>query len=518
MRVKFLGLGIGAVSWSQPVRQFLVILASCCAFLLASPLSATNYFVTQPGSGTQDGLSLANAWSVATYLSLGSNSNAPTGGDTVFFSGSITSAIVVASSGTGNGTGRLTLDFSGSCTGCTVVTFSNTGNTINFNNRSFITLNGGNTAAAPTGGATFAANSATQVSCKNSNGSPQTGHDYTIQGFIYIGPTNGTGDFFQGGLCTNVLVQNNWGDNLGHLVNYYQGSVSNITVLNNFGRTSTDTTQDDDVIQIADAVNVTIQGNKLVDRAPGSTCCHNDVIQTFQSGSTTHQHPSNWIIAYNWIEAAQPAGGGGNTSFMEMENLTGQPAIQIYGNLFVGTGVPQAGGNGISVHTATNASDTYYFYNNTVWGHQMPLNPIRLGEGDGPGTLFFRNNAAGDDNSGQGIQATFTAGAAWDYNYFYQYSNCGSTFTGTHGSCSLTTGAFTNTSGNNFSEATGSALVHTGDSSIGAAYNQGICPGATWPNPKLCTRSAGAWDVGAYQQSSTTSTVNPPTNLNATVQ
>jgi len=386
------------------------------------------------------------------------------------------------------------------------------------NNKNFITLNGGNSIAAPTGAATFAAFNGTQITCKNSNGSAQTGHDFTIQGFIYTGPTAGTGDFFQGGRCTNVLIQNNWADNLSHLVNYFQGSVSNITVLNNFGRTSTDTTTDNDVIQIADSINVTIQGNKLVDQAPGNSvpASHNDVIQTFQSGSTPSQKPSNWIIRYNWIETAQQVGSGGNTSWTEMQNFTGQPAAQVYGNVFVGNAVPQAGGNGFVFHSGTNASDTYYVYNNTFWAHQAPLNPIRLGVGDGPGTLFLRNNAAGDDTTGQGIQATFLAGATWDNNAFYQYSNCSSTFIGSNGSCSLTPAAFASTSGNNFSAASGSVLISAGDSSIGAAYNQGIAPGATWPNPALNTRVTGAWDVGAFQQGTTTA-VSPPTSLTAVV-
>jgi len=378
---------------------------------------------------------------------------------------------------------------------------------VDLNNKSFVTIQGDPVNKT----VCTSASAGTQF-----NAQSETGHDITIDSFTYTGPAGGTADFYQNGFYTNVTISNNFGDNLSHLVNSYQGSVHDFTIINNYGRTSTDTTTDDDVIQISDAINVTIQGNKLIDQAPGNTCCHNDVIQTFQSGSSTHQHPSNWIIRYNWIESAQTAGGGGNESFMEMQNFAGQPALQIYGNVFVGTGVAQSGGNGISLHSGTNASDTYYFYNNTVWGHQMPLNPIRLGEGDGPGTLFFRNNAAGDDTTGQGIQATFTAGAPWNNNYFYQYSNCSSTFTGTNGSCSLTPTALSSTSGNNFSPAIGSLLINAGDSSIGTAYNQGIAPGATWPNPALVTRTAGAWDAGAFQLGTTTA-VSPPTGLTAVV-
>jgi hypothetical protein len=486
------------------MRRLLVILASFSALLFASPLSATNYFVTESGAGSQNGLSLANAWSLANYNA----SSVPTGGDTVFFSGTITTEVFVSTSGTGNGASRLTLDFTGTCAGCSTVILAAPGRRVDLNNKSFITLQGNTTSKT----VLTSVSGATQF-----NAQSETGHDITIDSFTYTGPAGGTPDFYQNGFYTFVTISNNFGDNLSHLVNSYQGSVHDFAIRNNFGRTSTDTTTDDDVIQLSDAVNVLIEGNKLIDQAPGSTCCHNDVIQTFQSGSTNHQHPSNWIIRYNWIESAQVAGGGGNESFMELQNFAGQPALQVYGNVFVGTGVTQSGGNGISLHSGTNASDTYYFYNNTVWRHQMPLNPIRLGEGDGPGTLFFRNNVAGNDTTGQGIQATFSAGATWDYNYFYQYSNCTSTFTGSNGSCSLTPTAFVSTTANNFSAAISSVFINAGDSSIGAAYNQGIAPGATWPNPALNTRFGGAWDAGAFQQG-TTASVNPPANLTVTVQ
>src|SRR5207302_7950873 len=200
--------------------------------------------------------------------------------------------------------------------------------------------------------------------------------------------------------------------------------------------------------------------------------------------------------------------------------VTGQPAMRIYANVFVGETPSINGGNGISIHTGTNASDTYYFYNNTIYRHQQPYNAIRLGEGDGPGTLFWRNNIAAQDASAgsQMTQVTSTAGATWDYNFFStNWDTCNSTFTGIHGGC-LAIPAFANTSADNLALLVGSQLIGAGDSSIGSEFNQGIAPGATWPNPALVTRANGAWDVGAFQSGGQVSQVNPPTGLTVVVR
>lgn len=204
--------------------------------------------------------------------------------------------------------------------------------------------------------------------------------------------------------------------------------------------------------------------------------------------------------------------------------MTGQPALKAYGNVFVGTGGPMSGGNGISIHSGTSAGDTYYFYNNTVYRHQQPNNAIRLGEGDGPGTLYSRNNiAAADTNCNcQLLQWTFTAGAQWNRNFFYNFDGATSTYSGPNGSTS-TSPIFANTAGNNFALQPASPMINAGDATIGAEFNQGIAPGATWPNPSLVTRTAGAWDAGAYQSGGSGSAgggsvPNAPTSLVTMVQ
>jgi len=473
---------------------------------ISVPSYATSYYVTQAGSGSKDGSSLANAWSLATYNS----ATQPTGGDTVFFSGTITSTVTPASSGFGNGNSRLVLDFTGNCAGCTQATLSaNPG--IQLNGRNYITLNGGVYSSSVTG---------TLVSINNT-----ACHDFTINGWTHNGPSSGTSnltDFFGGSAAAAfVTVSNNYCDNC---VYGYNDSARNhdITISGNYIASDRNTSGQTDVIAMGDAYNITIEKNKLINRAPGnsSNSRHNDVIQTFRSGSSASGNPRNWTIRYNWIEVAQQDGSGGNMSWMELENFTGQPALKVYGNVFVGGNSSWSGGNGISLHSGTNSSDQYYFYNNTVVEHASPLNPIRLGEGDGPGSLFMRNNIgfADSDFSGDAPQITFTPVATWDHNYFYNFANCTSTFAGPNGSCS-TNPLFSNSSANDFSLQANSPLLAEGDSAIGSEFNQGIAPGATWPNPTLNTRSSSNWNIGAYQSGGgSSSNVNPPTGLTASVQ
>jgi hypothetical protein len=91
-----------------------------------------------------------------------------------------------------------------------------------------------------------------------------------------------------------------------------------------------------------------------------------------------------------------------------------------------------------------------------------------------------------------------TPGAPFDYNFFYNTTAPDTNDQGPHGSLTLDP-SFTNFTGEDYSTQSSSPLVGAGDDTIGSAYDQGIAPGATWPNPKLVTRPAGAWDVGAFQ-------------------
>lgn len=460
------------------------------------PAAGTTYFVTQSGAGGQNGLSLQDAWSVADYNA----SSTPAAGDTVFFSGTVTSTVIPNTNGaSGN---RLVLDF-------TAATL--TPPAISVSGRSNLTMLGGKFSGGTNG--------VTMVNCA----SPST--NITVSGFTFTGASNGIDTFVDAvSGCNNWTVSGNSMTNVCNGVVFNAGPISTWDIANNFMSTNSVITNcQSDVLFLPDAAHITIEGNWLIQQAPGqSGCCHNDGIQTFRSGSSAAVNPTDFVIRYNKIERNVPAGGSGDNSFMEIENMAGQPAMKIYSNVFVGETPSIGGGNGISIHSGTNASDTYYFYNNTVYRHQQPLNAIRLGEGDGPGTLFFRNNVAAQDAACNCTmtQVTFSAGATWDRNFFSSnWDTCNSTLSGPNGSCSAAA-SFANTAADNFSLQSGSTLINAGDSSIGAEFNQGIAPGATWPNPSLVTRVAGAWDAGAFQTGTSANSTRPapPSGLTAVVQ
>jgi chitobiase/beta-hexosaminidase-like protein len=456
--------------------------------LLCLPCYATNWFVTQAGAGSQNGTSLANAWSAANFNATSS----PSAGDTVFFSGTFTTAISPGISGaSGN---QIILDGSGSCGGCSAATIPS----INNSTHQWLDYTG----------ITFSG-TGTLFTCANS-GAPQ---GVTVENTVYHGnASTGTATVVQLGFCGNFLFQNNVATGIASCVNNFQGSNNGpIVIRNNDCETSANTTDQSDVINLSDTRNVTIEGNLLINNAPGASVNsrHNDVMQTNQSGSSTNQCPENWIIRYNWI---QPSPSGTDQSWSELEGFCGDPGLKIYGNVYVGRTTTWSGGNGLSVHTS-NTGATYWFVNNTMYVHVAPLNALRLGEGDGAGTLtLFENNALGSDTNncpGDCPQVTFTISKA-DNNFMQEWDQCSGTFSGTHGSCSTSLG-FTNTTTNDFSLASGSALINAGDSTVGSEFNQGPCPTATWPNPTLCTRSVGNWDVGAFQTSGSLTPAATPT-------
>ena len=469
------------------------------ALVAVGSASAASYYVTQSGAGSKNGLSLANAWSVANFNA----SATPTGGDTVFFSGTITSEVVPNTSGTGTGANVLTLDFTGA-----TVNISNDPE-IMLNGKSYLTLLGG----------TFATDAGNHglIRCYTA-----VAHDITVSGWTYTGPDGGTDLFFRVGYCgANLLIQNNHMDNVVSCVNSYEAATNGpVTILNNYCRTSINTVQQTDVINMGDTRNVLIQGNMLIQRSPGqnNNGQHNDVIQTYKGGGGGSQNPSGWTIRYNWVglEMETPERTGDN-SWMMMENLDDSSgfACKVYGNVFYGGKLYFSGNNGWGCSTTSSA--TFYFYNNTAIRHLGPNGGVGCNAGS---TAYMRNNAGQDDagQSGRDFGMSCTAGATWDYNFWYLTQGCSGTDSGSHGSCS-TDNLFTDFANDNFAPAVGSPLINGGDSTIGAEYNQGIAPGATWPNPTLVTRTAGAWDVGAYQSgTSAQNRPNPPTGLSAVVQ
>jgi hypothetical protein len=482
------------------MRKLLILLA-----FTASQLFATQYYVTQSGGATPLSTNSGSPSSVATY-----NASAlPTGGDTVTFTGTITTAITPNKGGTGTGGSRLILDF-------TAATLNVAGTAIHGNGKSHIVFNGGGTWANGvwTPGASIGGlSSGTVVYFDN-----QVSDDITITGFSYDGGTNSTSLFLDPHSCTNLLVAHLNLDNCG-LCWVDKNTSHDITFFAVYCRTSTNTVSQTDVFSWGDAYNITIDGCKLIQRAPGDSTLpignarHNDVIQCYQGGGSNSGAPYGFILRNSWIEL-DVSGGSGDNSQLILEGMAdngGTPAAKVYGNVFNGKS-GTAGNNGITPN-GNSTSSTLYFYNNTMGasaGH--PGNVCRFQTP--AGTLYARNNAGEDPVGGGGTYLLWqwNAGATWDYNFFHGWGSPSSTYTGPHGLSNTSLG-FTNPAAYDFSTQIGSPLRGAGDSTIGAEYNQGPASNAGWPNPTLVSR-VGSWDAGALQSGggdTTAPTPNPST-------
>src|SRR6516162_10288306 len=112
------------------MKKLLIIPLTLLCFQFS--VLAKNYYVTASGAGAHTGNDLADAWSLATY----NQKTSPTGGDTVFFSGTFTSTVTIRTSGTGNGASRLTLDFS-------AATLNTAMPRIACNSQNYLNVNGG---------------------------------------------------------------------------------------------------------------------------------------------------------------------------------------------------------------------------------------------------------------------------------------------------------------------------------------------------------------------------------------
>jgi hypothetical protein len=329
------------------------------------PPPSASYFVTQSGSGSRTGLSLDNAWSLATFNDTGSLK----GGNAVFFSGTLTSPILPSSSGTP--AAPLLLDF-GTYAAAVESYFGVT-------SLAYVTIKGGTLSTSAAGGPDgalfdFLGGQSTHI---------------TIDGWTYAGPTDGVIDFSdQGddGKCSYLTLSNNTVDNIAHFAQTAGSDNDGEVLLNNYARTSTNTVEQTDVIDIGAASNWLIQGNKLVNRAPGNQSSpagnarHNDVIQAY-SGGLGH------IIRYNWIEQADSVGDGSN-SWLMIEELTGSstgaPSMELYSNVFVGSGTQ---GNGAAFD---NNIGKFYCYNNTFIRLSTDAsNTVRF---LAPGIVYIRNN------------------------------------------------------------------------------------------------------------------------------
>lgn len=442
---------------------------------------AADYYVTQSGAGSQTGADLSNAWSMADFNA----TSTPGGGDTVYFSGTLTTTTTIPVSGTNSST-RLTLDYSSATL--------DSSTTIDINGKDYLNIYGGTFATRGTDGPLF------------SSGSSGEATYITISGWSFTGTADGVTRFFthSSNDVTFLTLENNTVDNVRTFFLGDGVGTHDVTISNNYARTSTNETVQTDIIFSGDAYNVTLEGNQFIQRAPGANTDsrHNDIIQIYKKGGGGAGNPYGWVVRYNWLENANTTGTG-DTSISQIQSLAdngGTPAMKVYGNVFVGTGT--VGGNGWT-SGASAGTATIYFYNNTVIKDNNPDQNIQFN--DSNIQLYMSNNLGVQDTDvvgGTFVSVTGAVEAAdWNYNYFYDDGitippGATSTVTGANGS-STTDPLFTDFANNDYTLQSSSTLIDAGDSSLGAEYNQGIAPSATWPNPTLITRDT--WDVGAYE-------------------
>jgi hypothetical protein len=436
-----------------------------------------NYYVTQSGSGNQNGTDLGNAWSVATFNA----SKIPVGGDTVFFSGIFTTAPKAVCAGNANA--RLLLDF---------FTHSATVPYISLA-ASYLTAKGGKFADGSAGGPKGLAS----VLGKQ--------HDLTISGWTYSGTESGTIALISLGggndkahtfeICDCHL------ENVVMLAGGDTNAIHDVVIRNNYARTSLNTVAQTDLIMFGDVCNMLIEGNKLINRAPGDVSVrHNDVIQCYKSGSSANKTPTGWVIRFNWIEQSETAGDG-NHSWTMLEEYGGAAGLKIYGNVFVGSGTK--GSNGQCCSWAEGDFIAHCYNNTYIRLNSNSSNTVRFV--GATGKTNFKNNAMQwkTQDGAQCFQSDPPADAAWDHNWFYNTSQPSKNITATHGSLTADP-LFTDFAGGDYSTRDGSPLRGAADASIGVEYAKGIAFGASWPGPALVDRPPGAWDVGAFQYSDQT--------------
>lgn len=452
------------------------ILFCWIAFLLAASSFGADLYVTDSGSGLQDGTSAADSLSVAQF-----NASAlPLEGNTAHFYGPLVSQ-VAPKSGFAPGAGALTLDLSGSSCETAVPC-------IRMPNRAYINLVGG----------TFN-HDGTAITFDN----VATSHDILISGWSLKGTDAGGAALVMGNFAYNLTIAANHIEN-GSIIYAGTTRIHDIKILNNYCKGAQNVTQQFDIIQFGDAYSVSILGNHLIQRAPGaSSGRHNDIIQAFKSGASLSGNPRDWTIAYNLLELDVTSGSGDN-SWMMMEEMGG--FLKVFANVFYGRNTVQTGGNGTVVHFGL-VDALYSYFNNTVITKKGPNNTIRFQDA---GLLNGKNNLAVSAVAPSGTFWQWTTPGVFDFNYGYLTGpSCTSTIAGPHGSCALNP-LLTDFANDDFTLSAGSPLLTAGDASIGPEFALGIAPGATWPNPQLVARSSSAWGVGAFVGTAVVAPPPPP--------
>jgi len=265
-----------------------------------------------------------------------------------------------------------------------------------------------------------------------------------------------------------------------------------------------------DIVSTEGSYNVIIEGNYFENRAT-SNDNHDDCIQTWEKGGGSAGPPRDWTIRYNYFVMNTTASN--NKSFHMLEGLTG--SVNIYGNVYVGQ---RGGGAGNGINMNSNQSGMVAnIYGNTVVQRAGGTNNLFNLKGNGQWTL--RNNVVYSTDAGNALlgDAVGTSRMTRSNNLWFGSGSPSCNSTEICGRNPMFTNLGSGASGD-FSLQSSSPAVGTG-ASLGAPYNRTPVQGAQWPNPMLGTRPGGAWDMGAFVNSSGTTTAPaPPTGLMVTVQ
>jgi hypothetical protein len=222
---------------------------------------------------------------------------------------------------------------------------------------------------------------------------------------------------------------------------------------------------------------------------------HNDIIQIFESGGTSHGNPHDWTIRYNRF--VMNSVENNNRSWTMLADLSG--VVDIYGNVFLGIQGASAA-NGLNAH-GNRSGVIFNIYGNTfVAKGSASNNTLSL---DDAGTANIRNNVFHLQNQ-NALTGTMTKNRSHNLWYGSRIPSC----SGITGEICGQDPRFTDYANNDFSLQSSSPAVNAG-TNLGSPYGNAILSGSIWPGPSFTGR-AGNWDIGAFEYNTAGSDTSPP--------
>lgn len=228
------------------------------------------------------------------------------------------------------------------------------------------------------------------------------------------------------------------------------------------------------------------------------------------NGSSTSANHGEWInpnerplsgviIRYNVFRGN--SGNAGETGVIVANNSDNDNA-EIYGNVFDNNLV----GNGIITGTSAGKLNNAVIYNNTFLNMPSASGNALCGTGQGTGNVAYNNVF-------YNMSASVGSNCTTDYNAYYSTTNTPSESHGQTGSGN----PFVNSASFDYELLADTTAGTTLSSSLPTGCSSGVsCYNV---DPVGVLRGAdGTWDRGAYQFSTSSGSVTPPTNLTAVVQ